>query len=116
MPNSITTIKDDAFFQSYNLTGAIIPHNVTHIGEYAFCDTGLMYVYIPENIESIGLYAFALCDNIKEVTCYAKTPPSIFYTFQHSPTEILYVPAGCKGAYEADDEWKRFTNIIERDF
>ena len=91
-----------------------IPNSVTSIGEFAFyyCSK-LTSIEIPKNVINVGSQAFSCCTNLKEITCLAATPPAISqYTFNNCKAD-LYVPAGCKVAYESADYWKKFTNIIE---
>lgn len=41
---------------------------VTGIGNYAFIDSGLTYVYIPDGVTGIGAGAFEGCKNLSEIT------------------------------------------------
>jgi len=42
------------------------------------------------------------------------TPAEIYSsTFPGRTSETLYVPKGCKAAYETSDYWKEFMEIIE---
>jgi len=59
IPNSVTTIGDYAFQDSYHLTGVTIGTNVTSIGFQAFQETDLSSVTIPNSVVSIGSQAFA---------------------------------------------------------
>ena len=48
-----------------------------------------------------------------KITCLATNPPTISaYTFSNYSAD-LYVPIGCKAAYESAEYWKKFKNIIE---
>lgn len=87
----------------------IIPNSVTSIGENAFYNcTDLTSVTIPDSVTSIGDDAFQGCSNLTSVTCLAKTPPTICSgTFSTYGT--LHVLEGYKDAYAAKDYWKNFT-------
>jgi uncharacterized protein YjdB len=64
MPNTVVTIKQNAFEESRNLTGnLVIPNSVTFIGEKAFCGcSGLMGdLIIPDSVVKIGARAFLDC-------------------------------------------------------
>ena len=66
IPNSVTNIGDGAFLQCSNLTSVIIPNSVTSIGVEAFggCRS-LTSVTIPESVTSIGSHAFWSCPIVK---------------------------------------------------
>ena len=88
---------------------------LTSIGYYEFryC-SGLTSVTIPINVTSIGNCAFQYCTGLTSVTVEMETPLTIAeYTFSNRTNATLYVPAGCKAAYEAADYWKEFKEIIE---
>ena len=63
---------------------------------------------------SIGSSAFYGCSNLTSVTVGIETPlPISSYTFSNRANATLYVPKGCKAAYEAAVYWKEFKEIIE---
>ena len=62
IPNSVTTIGDHAFYLCSSLTLVTIPNSVTFIGDGAFGHCGsLASVTIPNNVTFIGGGAFAYC-------------------------------------------------------
>jgi len=62
LPNTITTIGDNAFRGCSNLTSIAIPNSVICIGDDAFRDcNGLTSVTIPNSVTSIGEFAFYGC-------------------------------------------------------
>ena len=96
----------------------VIPDGITMINDNAFnsCDS-LESVIIPSTIESVGSYAFANCNHLTSVTARSTTPIAItYYVFSNRSNATLYVPIGCKSAYEVTDYWKDFKKIIERPF
>ncbi len=91
-----------------------IPNSVTTIGEDAFeyC-RGLTSVTIGNSVTTIGDEAFFYCRGLTSLTCEATTPPTCrYYCFYGVDKSIpLYVPAGSIDAYKAANQWKDFTNI-----
>ena len=69
IPNSVTSIGDDAFSECSSLASVTIPNSVTSIGNYAFyvCSS-LASVTIPNSVTSIGDHAFSRCSSLESVT------------------------------------------------
>lgn len=69
IPNSVTSIGDEAFVWCTGLTSITIPSSVTSIGKTAFegC-TDLTSVSIPNSVTSIGDYTFAQCFGLMSVS------------------------------------------------
>ena len=113
IPDSVTNIGSSAFACCWYLTSIEIPNSVTSIGEGAFYKcSGLTSVEIGNSVTSIGYEAFSCCYSLTEIKCWATTPPTIHYDTFSNYSADLYVPIGCKAAYEVANYWKNF-NIIE---
>ena len=115
IPEGVTSIGSYAFSGCSGLTSVTIPEGVTSIGGAAFdgC-SGLTSITIPSSVTSIGSGAFSGCRGLTSVYTYMETPPSISSsTFSNRTNATLYVPYGCKAAYEVADYWKEFKEIIE---
>ncbi len=69
IPDSVTEIKEGAFFGCDALTSISIPNSVTTIGDYAFgcCDNLSDIVIIPDSVTKIGSFAFNYCDKLHGV-------------------------------------------------
>ena len=69
IPNSVTSIGNSAFFWCSSLTSVTIPNSVTSIGVGAFSGcSSLTSVTIPNSVTSIGGYAFYYCGGLTSVT------------------------------------------------
>ena len=69
-------------------------------------------VVIGNSVTNIKSGVFDECYNLTKITCLATTPPSVYYDTFSNYNADLYVPAGCKSAYETTEYWENF-NIIE---
>ena len=128
-PYTVTAIGDGAFYECWDLETITIPDGVTSIGYDAFWGSGITTIVIPEGVTNIKSYTFYNCEhltsvtipgsvtyiagiafegcNLSSVNVQALTPPATqnnpYGTFYSSGYSIatLYVPYGCKAAYEA---------------
>lgn len=113
IPNSVTTIADDAFWGCKSLCSVDIPSTVTEIGERAFRETGIASISIPNSITRIkggafqftpltslvipnhvthiDAWAFSGCQNLSSV----KIPQSVEeigeFAFSDSPIKFLEI-------------------------
>jgi Leucine-rich repeat (LRR) protein len=122
IPSSVTSIGVYAFLSCTRLTSVAIPSSVTSIGNSAFAEcSGLTTVTMPSSLTSIGSEAFGYCWALTSITTSRLTPldlSSSSYVFYqvNTTTCTLNVPLGSKSAYQAAQQWKDFTNIVEKNF
>ena len=108
LPVGVTTIKDYAFNCS-QYHDVDLPEGLQTIESQAFSYSELKSVKLPSTLTSIGDGAFTDC-KLSKVTSYAKDP-SVIHLGEKVFTSYgtLYVPKGCKAAYEAVSPFKYFT-------
>lgn len=113
----VTSIGDGAFWGCKSITSINIPEGVATIGSHAFYDCkNLCSIKIPESVTSIGYGAF-LSFVSKKVKVGMKNPIELLpETFFWYTTDTLYVPKGCKTAYQTTDYWQDAENIVECDY
>lgn len=114
LPNDIAFIDSYQFVYCYSLEEILIPESVTSIRDNAFgCCYSLTEITIPSKVTFIGDDAFSY-SGLTKVTSLMQSPcaisSSVFKNVSSNAT--LYVPDGCKAAYEAADNWKDFKKIM----
>ncbi|MBO5855863.1 MAG: leucine-rich repeat protein [Alistipes sp.] len=145
IPNSVTEIGEAAFFNCSNLRSIVIPDNVTSIGNdaFAYCShlesasisnsvntlksqifrySGLTSITIPSSVTSMERNVFYECRSLKSVYCKSTTPPEAYtggyswQAFDYNATDRkIYVPKGCKKAYQSATGWYSYYDWIVED-
>ena len=125
IPNSVTSIKGEAFSGCTNLKEVEIPDSVTSISGGAFSGcTSLEKVEIPDSVMSIGYYAFDNCsqslvingytysaahdyamENSIEFNSLGETSPLRFeldHEYYYESGNTGYAVSGCSKSYSGD--------------
>lgn len=117
--NAVIRTKDSTLVAACN--GSFIPESVDSIGYEAFAELdGIRSLTLPKNLKHVAPQAFMNLNNLTVITSYIENPADVlaedaFSSWYTNPYEqaTLYVPAGTLAAYQADEEWAKFKNIIE---
>ena len=94
---SVTSIGNEAFWDSGRLTSITIPNSVTSIGSEAFAYSSLASITIPDSVTSIGSYAFYFCTNLRSVTIPDNATEIYEGAFYHCTSlKSVTIPASVK--------------------
>lgn len=141
IPNTVTSIGDDAFWGCVNLTAVFMPDAVSTIGygAFTFCNkmetftvpslvnkinstvflgcSGLNALTLPTVVNSIDKAAFWNCSGLRSFNVYSQNPVSlsdslVFFGIDKKAC-TLYVPFGSGNAYRSATIWSGFSSIAE---
>ena len=117
MSNSVTKIGDGTFANCELLTYLTLSDSLKYIGCGSFGCKALKSVKIPKSVTFIGSDAF-FNTSFNSIYSYPTTPIDLtssisVFSGVNKSTCVLYIPKGSKALYQAANQWKDFTNIIE---
>ena len=71
---NVTSIADEGFAYSYNLTSVTIPESITSIGQLAFYDSSrITSIDVPDTVSNIEHTAFGQCKSLTSINIPAAT-------------------------------------------
>jgi len=111
--DSVQVIPDNVF-SSFAITNVNLPNSLTSIGEQAFEECiNLASITIPSQVTTIGDEAFKYCTNLRSITMEPTVPPTIYTgTFYGVGTGVMVnVPCGTVEDYSSAAFWFNFSNI-----
>lgn len=120
IPNSVTTIADEAFRSCTSLKAVTIGYSLESVGNSVFNEcTNITTITIKaSNVLSLGDGSFKSLSKLIDLYCYMSYPSiatlgggSVFAGSQSACT--LHVPIGASSRYRALDQWKDFYQIVE---
>ena len=100
IPNSVTSINDQAFYSCHGLTNVTVPNGLISIGGNMFYNTSLTRFAIPASVTNIGINAFYGCLTLTNITVDPNNPAyssSAGILFDKSQTTLIQDPEGRSG-------------------
>ncbi len=67
IPEGVDKIEDGAFWMCTNLKSVVLPSTIQKIGDNAFNSSGLTSIVIPDGCEEIGTDCFTNCEKLKDI-------------------------------------------------
>lgn len=102
IPDSVTSISDDAFGFCSQLTNISIPNSVTFIGFSAFNScTSLKSITLPSSLSTIQSYAFYNCGNLKTIRIPVSVTSIGNCAFDVCPSLMTVTYPGSKTQWDA---------------
>ena len=102
IPDSVTSISDDAFVNCPQLTNISIPNSVTYIGFSAFNScTSLKSITLPSSLSTIQSYAFCNCGNLETIRIPVSVTSIGNCAFDDCPSLMTVTYPGSKKQWDA---------------
>ena len=115
LPEQVKTIGSLAFANCAKASKIELNEGITTIGERAFLGcSAVREITLPSTVSKMGGNVFCRASKLTKVHVKATTPPALQDSLgDYISKATLYVPTGCKSAYEADKLWSKFNTIEE---
>ena len=114
IPNSVTSIGGWAFFGCSRLTSIAIPNSVTTIGSSAFHScSSLTLVTIGNSVTTIGQWAFYSCSGLSSIVLLPIAPPTLGSLSLSGTSNQIYVPYESLNAYKTSSNWRNYESRIQ---
>ena len=113
IPDSVTSIGDNAFSDCTSLKSITLPDSLTSISNWTFSDcTSLKSITIPEGVTSIGGGAFYGCSNLTSIRIPNSLKTIEICAFIHCTSLTKIIFNGTKNRWnsiEKKDSWDKHT-------
>lgn len=112
IPEGVTKVAKDVFFEVYNLKSIRLPDSVDTIEEKAFANcTNLTNIHFGTGLVQIADNALEGCTSLSMASIGASVPP-VCTKIDNASGSTLRVPEGRYEAYSTAPGWKDFKYII----
>lgn len=117
LPQWLQNISKIAYmaFEMYPLDIMVLPNSVTSIGDDAFMASKLKSITIPDSVTRIGNRAFSHCSQLTDMYLYPTTPPTLDNDYSIVKTTTIHVPIGSGDAYKSATNWSNYADKIVED-
>lgn len=130
LPAGMSEIQNNTFSGCVGLKEVVLPESLTKMGasSFRYCQS-LERIDLPSTLTELYPGVFDECENLSEIYCQSTIPPTCvaddgLITIYQEPTfsqttfenGVLYVPEGCRSAYQSADVWCQFGDIREKSF
>lgn len=115
IPDSVTSISDEAFINCPKLTNISIPNSVTYIGFSAFSScTSLKSITLPSSLSFISGALFLGCSQLTTIHIPVSVTSIGSYAFDDCPSSMTVTYSGSKKQWDAITKGS-YNGVLEND-